>query len=399
MNIVDKRKYLEDKFVSSQFGLIKDIKEIHGYKDRIQTHVAISDVAEVDFIGDESGFATSGLSLKSKDEAIVAAIMEGLERYSATIIPEKELREYSNLNTEKTKDFLEKFGCNSIEAEDLTYTLFKDIKGEEIFLPAQYAYFQISRLDEKPIIHNTTNGLAAHSSREKAREAAFLELIEREAILRTWINGIAPPQIELEGTSFEEIKQSLAEENLELTLFQINLTPEINISLALLVDKEHRKSLLSVGAGADFDMRESVSSAIEECLQTRIWEENYYDTQPTKPDQITDTFDRSRYWASETSEEKFRFLYQSNKEVEMKGRDPKSAIENLDLPKIYFKDVTTSSLADKGVYIFRAFCPEFNPFYLDEEKGKSSNYLCKGKTIIDGVRTQEDLNRTPHPML
>jgi ribosomal protein S12 methylthiotransferase accessory factor len=71
---------------------------------------------------------------------------------------------------------------------------------ETVYAPAALVYYPyIASAQEAHIARTTSSGVAAHFDREKAVQSGLLELIERDAIMRTWITRESPVRIDTQS--------------------------------------------------------------------------------------------------------------------------------------------------------------------------------------------------------
>lgn len=406
MSTVERNQWLTDKFVSRRTGIVTELIDINNNLDGIEIYGNIARIASVNYLSYDPDSETVGFSFESRAEAEIKAIMEGIERYSSAIVYEQDITTYDETSGE-IYHFLDYFGSD-INPESLLYRPFTTSDGQEIHLPAQYAYFPYYGLDESLIVENTTNGLAAHVSSEQARANAVLELVEREAILRFWLNRVALPSIELEGTDLELIDNRLSDQDLDLNIFKAKIVNEIETAFAFITSSSDDQPFLSFGASAAFSLQDAVTEAVVECLHMRIWQRHYYDGKPSKPERIKGMFDRAQYWSSEPDDRKISFVFNNPACIALADSPEPREIDDdtlrrallngkFDLPQMYFADVTVPHIAAEGIHVWRAFCPEFHPFHLS---GTGDDcVVAKGRPIIDGQPYEGTNQAIPHPML
>lgn len=163
-------------------------------------------------IGKESILQGEGKGA-TREEAVLSAIGEGVERYAASLWNQAEL----------TKGSLSELGDRAFDPRWLVLYdreqyagpgfAFKPMdfnmqmlwaKGHwldtrvEVLVPAQATYFGFNA-DEMPISQTTSNGIAAGSSVEDATLRALYELIERDAFMLYWMAGLRGERIDPGG--------------------------------------------------------------------------------------------------------------------------------------------------------------------------------------------------------
>jgi len=162
--------------------------------------------------GKESNLQGEGKGA-TREEAVLSAIGEGVERYAASFWNQAEL----------TKGSLKELGDRAFDPRWLV--LYDDEQyarpgfafepmdfnapilwaegrwldtGVEVLVPAQATYFGFTG-DELPIVHTTSNGLATGRSYEDAALRALYELIERDEFMLHWLAGLRAERIDPDG--------------------------------------------------------------------------------------------------------------------------------------------------------------------------------------------------------
>jgi ribosomal protein S12 methylthiotransferase accessory factor len=164
------------------------------------------------YIGKEFRLQGEGKGV-TREEAVLSAIGEGVERYAASLWTQTKL----------TKGALKELGDRAFDPSWLVLYdgeqyarsgfAFKPIDcdapmlwaegrwldtGVEVLVPAQATYLGFNG-DEMPIGQTTSNGLAAGSSFEDAALRALYELIERDAFMLLWLAGLGAERIDPAG--------------------------------------------------------------------------------------------------------------------------------------------------------------------------------------------------------
>lgn len=406
MNTVELRRLLTDRFVSERTGIVTRLTDIHNDLSGIDIYGNIAHLSTPNYLSYNTDREAVGFSFNSRAEAEVKSIMEAIERHSSAIVYDEDIVSYDSVDG-RCEHFLDRFDSD-LDPASLRYRQFVTTDGNDVYLPAQFAYFPYYGLSEPPIIENTTNGLAAHTSQKRAKIHGALELIERESILRFWLNRIALPKLDPEGTKLGQVQTALAEQDLGLELYRAKIVEEIETVFAFIIATDESQPLLSFGASAGVSMKDVATEAVVECLHMRLWQRHYYDSKPAKPDQIDGMFGRAQYWSSEPDDRKIAFVRENSTRIRLATAQKPSTAEkdtietalitgDLDLPEMYFADVTVPYVANEGIHVWRAFCPDFHPFYLS---GDGKKYVSAAhKPIIDGVFRSGMNESVPHPML
>jgi len=75
----------------------------------------------------------------------------------------------------------------------------ENAKGDVAHVPADLVFYPFAGRGSRRTVlaFATSSGVATHHSREQARRLALLELVERDAVMRTWFAREAPPKIDI----------------------------------------------------------------------------------------------------------------------------------------------------------------------------------------------------------
>lgn len=124
-------------------------------------------------------------------------------------------------------------------------------------------------LHRKPCWRSNSSGCAAGGNAESAREAALLELIERDAFMRQWL--VQRPGIGLELASLPQ-ELSVRISAIRATGFEVQLQwlPNDCAQVAFLMARHPERRFLCVAAGARQTMDMAVHSALVE-LESRVF--------------------------------------------------------------------------------------------------------------------------------
>ncbi len=142
------------------------------------------------------------------------------------------------------------------------------VPGETVLLPAEIVYLKTAHLTGGPA-HYPVNlaGIAAHRNVTAARDAAMLELIERDATMLFWHGGAQPKQlIDLP----EALKEQL-EEGTSASIKQWYLLLETDFPVPVVAVCLHDlvQDILVTGFAARIDLAEAVRKAAAEAWQLR----------------------------------------------------------------------------------------------------------------------------------
>lgn len=125
-----------------------------------------------------------------------------------------------------------------------------------------------------------TNGVAFHTSYEKAKRLAFLERVERDAILRSWYEDISPKKVALDGSEISEFIQMDLKgftKRFKTSFYKFH-SPFSGISVmgSFLEDKMNHYPMI-YGFAADEEFNMAIRGSFREAFQRLgfLWEESF----------------------------------------------------------------------------------------------------------------------------
>ena len=413
------------KLVDPKVGLIK----------RVVTNTIPPDEPNVFFVGSEIGnvnrytkrWFTNKVSSSvklTKDEATIAAIGETVERYCACLYDESEMifgnyeELYNTYPLINPKD-VHLFSDRQYQTPGFPFHRFtKDLKihwmkaktigDEKCYIPSQFVYMNFFN---KPLFtYNTSNGLACGKSYEEAAYRAICELIERDAIMGVWYNGLSMPLIEYNNNIKEFVKKIFRNEiqtGFEIKI--IDITNEFDVPTYLTILMKD-KVFISTGASTNLNAFEAIKKAILEAIHGRLW--SYTRSMKIFKDfaSVRTFKDHMFYYMNEKGIEKLQFLWAGGmKKFQDKNRrkeykellDELKDILRINNIRLYLIDITTSDIVNGGLKVVRAYCPDLIPINMDcryRFLGVPRIYDFPVKLgVSDILSKEEDLNPLPHP--
>lgn len=140
--------------------------------------------------------------------ALDIAYAEAMERYCAGHFPESDLRIGTLMENKKRINPYTLMPLKEQQLIKVGLVPFKDhspamwvrateyFSGREVELLADLCLYPFFRQEGyEPYFRGSSSGMAAHTTRENAMQSAMLELIERDAFMRTWLFRESPPHI------------------------------------------------------------------------------------------------------------------------------------------------------------------------------------------------------------
>ncbi|QQS20219.1 YcaO-like family protein [Candidatus Saccharibacteria bacterium] len=362
--------------------------------------------------------AAGGVSRNLKD-ASIAAIGEGLERYSASAyeLPVKLRSEIDTPELIGPEDF-SLFSKEQVKQTDFPFAnLYEDETGftnvysvydnQEKWVP----HGLVSLRDDFSTGLSTSSGLAAGYSKQFSLLRAIQELIERDALMTTWLHSVPGRKVETPKKYLDEIIHKGG------NITCIDATPAYSphpvaiVAGSLPIRGNQRYSL---GSACRETWEEALEKAYLEWVQGVFFAGYYYSLNPdlqfNSYDEVN-TFDsHAVYYTVNPSEwAKIPLLKGDNykrQSQEVKSRNNTIALTKLIKAlhkqniRLFYRDLTTSDLLQLGVYTIRALSPDMLPIYCHQK------YPFIGGTASDVLRRYpwakkhnlEFPNSMPHPL-
>jgi thiazole/oxazole-forming peptide maturase SagD family component len=198
----------------------KNINELAFIEDNLKVpngpikNIAVTNFDHGSFFGasasfGDSSYEISGATSTSSANAMFKAAVEGYERYRSTTPRVDSYGKAKNL----TKPFIspnELFPLNEDQLskvelssfnEDLSigWTLGKRVSdNSEVYVPSDYVFYPEKKIGNNKIYYGNSSGIAAFSNYDEAIKRGLTELIERDALMKTWYYRQSPDIISYE---------------------------------------------------------------------------------------------------------------------------------------------------------------------------------------------------------
>ncbi len=331
--------------------------------------------------------SASGGVGRNQTTALLASIGESVERYCATIV-QLPLFTKQSIKTSRLIDAEEwclfdnkqrqqkDFPFNNIYTNKCMYTNVFDFQNnDEYFIP----HPMVALRDDYETGVPTSSGLAAGATYKHALLRATQELIERDALMVTWLHGIAGRSIEVPKKYIDELKK------LEGEVFAFDLTPQyspfpvIAVAGGIMKQGNWRYSL-------GIACREDISSAMDKAYLE--WNQgimfagvygDYVDTEKVGDLDKLKTFDEHAIFYTLNPElwntlplfaskhkivkplltGTFRSLDESLKLIRKKFNQHKI--------RLYYRDLTTIDAQQLGLSVVRVASPDLAQIFAHQE--------------------------------
>lgn len=291
------------KLISSKVGLIRRIRTV---KRKAQDPTLITAIAESTDISRFSGFPkmqNGGGTAETLDGALAAAIGECVERYCLFFgekvkpgavsfadiqgsIEEQGMVLASYREVEEhavSPSSIRLFSRQQIEALPKGNPLqFFDessrvrwiwahslTRGEPRLVPASRVFFSLHP-DEAYVGHSNTTGLGAGATLEEAIHSGLLEVIERDAVVLSWLHRRIGRRLEIDDPGLQQhlSRCFLADRpEVDLRLYDLQIDLPIPVVLCVLERPTESGPFFSISAAARLDPAAAVRKALREQAQ------------------------------------------------------------------------------------------------------------------------------------
>lgn len=350
-------------------------------------------------LGEACAQAAGGGSLDERS-AMLSALGEAAERYSAAYWPEKHMVQatWSELNSRGeaaiSPSQLSLFSAEQLARPDFPYVPFGAdtriswvkgsslVTGEPTWLPAVLVFLSGPHREQaERISHSTSNGIGAGCTWDEAVCSGLLELIERDAFCTVWHNRLSMPLIDPrsdpEVAAFFE--RHVDPTGLEVSLIDLSSFCEVPAVLTMVRNRLTDISPTAVGAAAAATPQRAIVKAVIEAFQTRVWmraEQREGNLLPPDTDfdaEVHRFDDHVRLYAGPGLEHATEFLDESQERVAIRDlpkfpdnrpRDlVRALVQKLDSQGIdtYVADATSPDIFEAGMVVARVFAPALVP--------------------------------------
>lgn len=373
------------------------------------------------------------------EAALSKAVGEFLERYTLTLYRNKELldfsvREIRNAN----KHFLDPFLSEQFSEEQKNkfpkYRFDADSKfrwvigqslmsGEKSLIPAQRVYWNYSCASDEPVLlQPTSNGAGGMFTPDEAIISGLCELIQRDAFLVYWMNGIAPPRIASNSIENPEAKKMIAMcERYGLEVHILNVTSDIKVPaiVTILVDRSGYGPSVTLGGGCGIDPSSAIVRGLCEAIGVRyMLRDRFKDTDFDLPKAyIPFTTDvsleqRMVYWGNPGMQKKIQFFLNGPPHTleESFAGFPQNLNSKAELAylkglfqgkgeryEIFYYQARHEILETLGYSSVSVSVPALLPLYLTETRAPLGNPRLQEACAALGHAPRGAINPIPHP--
>ncbi|MGR4854758.1 YcaO-like family protein [Streptomyces sp. LARHCF252] len=353
------------------------------------------------------------------DDALVGALGEAIERYSAALPP-------AEVHSARAEDLegdvldpskLVLYGSRQYARPGFPYRHYDPrahypwVQGEwldgtgDVWLPANLVYY--TPPGREALAQVTTNGLAAGCGWEDASCRATLELIERDAFLRMWITRTAPVRLDLDGVDSPAIERvarlvrDLQAHDLALGFYLLPAAGDVTVVLCLGLGDGRQWPGAIVGTAASVDPRSAVEKAALEQAYTALYLRDVLASGrrlPKSDAEVRTFLDHALRYAGAGTRRRLSFMVDTTRTVRLSDLPGTGTSGQVSLRELVVRlgvpvaiaDVTAGDVAATGVRVVRALSPDLQPLHCGtglERLGRRQLFRGAGR-----------LYTKPHPM-
>lgn len=404
---------LMKSLISSRTGIIRQVTVGKGVA---QANLFLAEAVATNPIDGHN--LNGGGCAPSRDHAVLTAIMEAVERYSASIEPTGSFCEPAGgrphfLTTRRFSPFSAhqydspSFPFRRLEEDTLArWQPVRCLFTDNIWY-APMAWTQvpfIARNTQENLYCSNSSGLAANQSLESAIISALFEQIERDALLFHWYGRISPPILPIRVQEIMAPDIARAQLASGCKVIFLNITTDIGVpTVACVARTEVAGQLLTtIGAATRFTALEASQKAFCEAMSERarcLALVQSGAARPQSPNEICTFEVRPLYYMESPQSEEISFL--------LSGQEDPTPITSLNLPvrtlehlldrirpkigPLFWADLTSSDVESVGIRVVKVIAPNLIQLYADHR----FPYL--GAPRLDTPRLSGALNEQPHP--
>jgi len=426
------------ELVSPKVGLIREIApQGRGADEPMPPYLYTATLSNFDFrVASKTDRMAAGKGI-TREDAIASAIGEATERYCAyhwdpqrTYLTKWRDLECRGINPQSCVLYSERQYATLdwpyarwTAEEDVAWINGVDLcDGAPVALPASLVYlvFPPPRLEDY-FAPATSNGLAAGATLASATLSGLCEVMERDAMLITWMNRLPGVELMFDDSSrlSGRIYRHYAHFGVKVRAFLMPSDLPAATVMAVSFDQDPTRPANVVGLGCHPDPSVALIKALFELCQGRPAEATRFLTKPpqgrlNRYEDVHTLDDHSAFISQLDRRNEFAFLWQEDEKKrvdQLPNRstgDPAQDLERCASElaakghRAAFVELTTPDLVDYGIHVVRVIVPELQPVHFGYQQerlgGERLFTLPQQLGLADARRGEGDLNPCPHPL-
>jgi len=425
-------------FVSPKVGIVRALSpQGRGNDEPVPPYLHTATLSNFDFrTADKTERIAAGKG-RTEAEAISSAIAEAIERYCAyqwnplrTFTAKWEAVRTAAISPAECVLYAD----TQYQAEDWRCVPWREDQdvswiegvalpdGTPVALPAGLVYLVTPPpRPEDFFVPASSNGLAAGPSLASAVLGGLCELMERDALLITWMNRLPAREIDLEraGPAAAQIANHYARLSVEVRAFLLPSDLPASVMMAVSFDSDPGRPAQVIGMGCHLDPEVAVLKALFEMCQGRPSEAKRFADKPPQGrlksyEDVHTLDDHSAFASQRERRHEFEFLWARGGKVGVEELpNPSTGEGDRDLDhvaralsaldsRVAYVDLTLPDVAPSGIHVVRTIATGLQPvhfgFGTERLGGRRLFEVPQRLGFADRVRTVADLNPCPHPL-
>jgi ribosomal protein S12 methylthiotransferase accessory factor len=424
--------------VSPRVGLVSDLApQIRGAEEPVPPFLYTATLAHFDFRFAEKHDRLAAGKGWTERQAMLSALGEAVERYAAYhwdprrtfLAPWRAVGQAAISPADLVLYSDEQYGRSDwpyapwTADQEVTWIRGVELPSRlEVALPASLVYlvYPTPRAEDY-FAPATSNGLAAGPSLDAAILSGLYELIERDALLVTWMNRLPAVEVEVtdDGPAGASVVRHYRRFGVEVHAFLMRTDQPAAVVMALASDQDSKRPARLIGMGCDLDPDLAFSKAVFELCQARPSESNRYREHPPAGrlkgyGDVRTLEDHPAFFCLPENSHEFEFLWGAGDKRPLRtltdhstgtvAGDLATCVDALTAAghRVAYVDLTTPDVASVGMRVVRALAAGLQPIHFG-----SGQERLGGERLLDlprrlGFRgrrcTLDELNPCPHPL-
>ena len=294
--------------------------------------------------------------------------------------------------------------------------------GNSVVLPAGLVFLVTPPpRAEDFFVPSSSNGLAAGPSLTEAALGGLYELMERDALLITWMNRLPATEIDLlrAGSAAAAIARHFRRLSVDIRAFLMPTDLPAAVVMAVSFESDPARPSQVIGMGCHLDPTIAVTKALYEMCQGRPSEARRFADNPphrrlTRYEDVKTLDDHSAFASLPAQRPEFDFLSASGKIIgtrDLPNLSTGDAERDIALTadalaalgyRVAYVDLTLPDVAPFGICVARTIVTGLQPVHFghgtERLAGRRLFELPQKLGFADRVRTVVDFNPCPHPL-
>lgn len=245
-----------------------------------------------------------------------------------------------------------------------------DYKGNQVLIPVDFCFFPLveESVGRKLLHHSNSSGCAAHFNLDEAKKSAVAELLERDALMRTWLLKSVPNKISHTSLPINIQKRINKYEDKGFSISVLSLSNLYAFSILICATRDDCIPYFVSGAATSFDnINEAIQKAFNEMEYSIIVYSENTEKINILPQNVCTPVEHGNLYAYSDQSSKVKFLFTGNSvEANNIKLEKQGQIEDLDIVFMEYKPIM------KQIHVVRAFSNKLIPINF----GYGSDFYC-----------------------